>query len=183
MMCLLSRTEKRERQREAKAEVAAQLEKSIEKELLERLQKGVYPTDIVNINMKEYEKVSSILITPEGDSSVITSICRASDGRRASTESSTIISHVCFYTFFAYLSYTTFWLGPVVIVNIIRQPLLCTHLTHQSPCWNYSRQLLFFCIGDNKEVDFVLTAHILLVPCAPHVSHSLPALALTGNSG
>lgn len=51
------RTEKRERQREAKAEVAAQLEKSIEKELLERLQKGVYPTDIVNINMKEYEKV------------------------------------------------------------------------------------------------------------------------------
>lgn len=52
------RTEKRERQREAKAEVAAQLEKSIEKELLERLQKGVYPTDIVNINMKEYEKVS-----------------------------------------------------------------------------------------------------------------------------
>ncbi len=54
---LLCRTEKRERQREAKAEVAAQLEKSIEKELLERLQKGVYPTDIVNINMKEYEKV------------------------------------------------------------------------------------------------------------------------------
>lgn len=52
------RTEKRDRQREAKAEVAAQLEKSIEKELLERLQKGVYPTDIVNINMKEYEKVS-----------------------------------------------------------------------------------------------------------------------------
>ena len=51
------RTEKRERQREAKAEVAAQLEKSIEKELLERLQKGVYPSDIVNINMKEYEKV------------------------------------------------------------------------------------------------------------------------------
>lgn len=51
------RTEKRDRQREAKAEVAAQLEKSIEKELLERLQKGVYPTDIVNINMKEYEKV------------------------------------------------------------------------------------------------------------------------------
>ena len=50
------RTEKRERQQEAKAEVAAQLEKSIEKELLERLQKGVYPTDIVNINMKEYEK-------------------------------------------------------------------------------------------------------------------------------
>ena len=79
MMCLLSRTEKRERQREAKAEVAAQLEKSIEKELLERLQKGVYPTDIVNINMKEYEKVSSILITPEGDSSVITSICRATE--------------------------------------------------------------------------------------------------------
>jgi len=34
------------------------LEKSIEKELLERLQKGVYPTDIVNINMKEYERVS-----------------------------------------------------------------------------------------------------------------------------
>lgn len=55
---MLCRTEKRERQREAKAEVAAQLEKSIEKELLERLQKGVYPTDIVNINMKEYEKVS-----------------------------------------------------------------------------------------------------------------------------
>lgn len=54
------RTEKREHQREAKAEVAAQLEKSIEKELLERLQKGVYPTDIVNINMKEYEKVQSI---------------------------------------------------------------------------------------------------------------------------
>jgi protein MAK16 len=54
---LLCRSEKRERQREAKAEVAAQLEKSIEKELLERLQKGVYPTDIVNINMKEYEKV------------------------------------------------------------------------------------------------------------------------------
>lgn len=54
---LARRTEKRERQREAKAEVAAQLEKSIEKELLERLQKGVYPTDIVNINMKEYEKV------------------------------------------------------------------------------------------------------------------------------
>ncbi|KAA6426155.1 MAG: protein MAK16 [Trebouxia sp. A1-2] len=53
---LARRTEKRERQREAKAEVAAQLEKSIEKELLERLQKGVYPTDIVNINMKEYEK-------------------------------------------------------------------------------------------------------------------------------
>ena len=55
---MLCRTEKRERQREAKAEVAAQLEKSIEKELLERLQKGVYPTDIVNINMKEYEKVN-----------------------------------------------------------------------------------------------------------------------------
>ena len=54
---LICRTEKRDRQREAKAEVAAQLEKSIEKELLERLQKGVYPTDIVNINMKEYEKV------------------------------------------------------------------------------------------------------------------------------
>ena len=141
MMCLLSRTEKRERQREAKAEVAAQLEKSIEKELLERLQKGVYPTDIVNINMKEYEKVSSILITPERDSSVITSMCRASNGRRASTDSSTVISHVCFYNFFAYLSYTTFWLGPVVIVHIIWQPLLCTHLTHQSPCWNYSRQL------------------------------------------
>lgn len=56
-MKVCGRTEKRERQREAKAEVAAQLEKSIEKELLERLQKGVYPTDIVNINMKEYEKV------------------------------------------------------------------------------------------------------------------------------
>lgn len=54
---MVRRTEKRDRQREAKAEVAAQLEKSIEKELLERLQKGVYPTDIVNINMKEYEKV------------------------------------------------------------------------------------------------------------------------------
>ena len=48
------RTEKREKQREAKAEVAAQLEKSIERELLERLQKGVYPTDIININMKEF---------------------------------------------------------------------------------------------------------------------------------
>lgn len=57
---MVCRTEKRDRQREAKAEVAAQLEKSIEKELLERLQKGVYPTDIVNINMKEYEKVQFV---------------------------------------------------------------------------------------------------------------------------
>lgn len=42
--------------------MAAQLETSIEKELLERLQKGVYPTDIVNINMKEYEKVRQTCI-------------------------------------------------------------------------------------------------------------------------
>ena len=54
MNCMIvdCRTEKRDRQREAKAEVAAQLENSIEMELLERLQMGVYPTDIFNINMK-----------------------------------------------------------------------------------------------------------------------------------
>ena len=126
MMCLLSRTEKRERQREAKAEVAAQLEKSIEKELLERLQKGVYPTDIVNINMKEYEKVSSILITPERDSVVITGTCRASNVRRACTFSSTVIVLVCFYSFFAHLSCTIFCLVPVVTTTLCGS-LGCTH--------------------------------------------------------
>lgn len=48
---------KREARREKKAETAAVLEKSIENELLERLNRGVYPGDIVNaIPLVEYNK-------------------------------------------------------------------------------------------------------------------------------
>ncbi|XP_019430015.1 PREDICTED: protein mak16-like isoform X1 [Lupinus angustifolius] len=49
---------KREARREEKAEKAALLEKSIEKELLERLQKGLYPeSDIYNYPFDAYNKV------------------------------------------------------------------------------------------------------------------------------
>ncbi|KAL8166150.1 hypothetical protein V2J09_007649 [Rumex salicifolius] len=65
IMTLPRKEVKRESRREKKAEKAAVLDKNIEKELLERLKKGVYPSEIYNYPSNVYNDILDMEEVPE----------------------------------------------------------------------------------------------------------------------